>query len=199
MRSSARSRILAPLSKRLADRCSDSVLRLARFWPSRRRHASSLSPNLALYEPPFIVNDSRPPVPKDYVAHINDLVAAGRRGDAVEFFMTAAVGVPNDLVAQMRGMPTWANMEKVAHTLVYDGEIMGDNMAGNSLRAEQWAPVTIPTLVIDGGASPAWMHNAAQSLADVLSHAARRTLEGQTHAVDPAILAPVLVEFFGRP
>ena len=151
---------------------------------------------LALFEPPFIVDDSRPPVPNDYVAQVNELVSAGRRGDAVEFFMTQAVGVPDDLVAQMRGMPMWAAMEKVAHTLAYDGKIMGDNMAGHSLQANQWASVTIPTLVMDGGASPVWMRNAARALADILPHAQYHTVEGQMHDVAPEALAPVLVEFF---
>ncbi len=151
---------------------------------------------LALYEPPFIVDDSRPPVPKDYVAQVNALVSAGRRGDAVKFFMTEAVGVPAEVVTQMEGMPLWTGMEKVAHTLAYDGKIMGDNMAGKSLRANQWASVTVPTLVMDGGTSPAWMRNAAQALADILPRAQYRTLEGQMHNVDPATLAPTLVEFF---
>lgn len=49
---------------------------------------------LALYEPPFIVNDGRPPLPDDYIEHLDELIAAGRRGEAVEYFMTAAVGLP---------------------------------------------------------------------------------------------------------
>jgi len=151
---------------------------------------------LALYEPPFIVDDSRPPLPKDYVAQLDKLVSAGRRGDAVEYFMKEAVGVPDNLLAQMRDMPMWAEMEKMAHTLAYDGKVMGDNMAGNTLRAKQWTSVTVPTLVMDGGASPAWARNAVQAVADVLPNAQRRTLEGQTHGVDPAALAPILVEFF---
>ena len=151
---------------------------------------------LALFEPPFIVDDSRPPVPKDYVAQINDRVSAGRRGDAVEYFMKEAVGVPDDIIGQMRGMPMWAEMEQVAHTLAYDGKIMGDTMAGNSLQAKQWASVTIPTLVIDGGASPAWMRNTARALADILPHAQYHTLEGQMHNADPAAIAPILIDFF---
>jgi pimeloyl-ACP methyl ester carboxylesterase len=151
---------------------------------------------LALYEPPFILDTSRPPVPKDYVAHLEELVSAGQRSAAVEFFMTAAVGVPAEIVAQMRQSPMWAGMEKVAHTLAYDGIIMGKNMAGHALQAKQWASVTIPTLVMDGGASEAWARNAVQALVDVLPNAQRRTLEGQTHNVDPTVLAPVLVEFF---
>ena len=39
---------------------------------------------LVLYDPPFIVDDSRPPVPSDYVTRLNELVGAGRRGDAGE-------------------------------------------------------------------------------------------------------------------
>jgi hypothetical protein len=40
------------------------------------------------------------------------------------------------------------------------------------------------------------MRQGAQALADILPNAQRRTLEGQTHAVDPQALAPLLVEFF---
>ena len=151
---------------------------------------------LALYEPPFIVDDSRPPLPKDYVAQIARLVSAGRRSDAVEFFMREAVLVPTDFLAQMRDMPMWAEMERLAHTLIYDGAIMGDSMQGNALRAERWVNVTVPTLVMDGGASPAWARNAVQALTNALPDAQRRTLEGQTHGADATVLAPVLIEFF---
>ncbi len=152
---------------------------------------------LALYEPPFIVDDTRPPVPKDYVARLNELVAAGRRGDAVAYFMTAAVEVPAAQVAEMRQMPMWPAMEAVAHTLAYDGAIVGDSMSGAPVSRARWAAVTAPTLVIDGGASPTWARNAVQALADALPNAQRRTLEGQTHAYAPEALAPVLDEFFG--
>jgi len=49
---------------------------------------------LALYEPPFVVDDSRPPLPEDDVARLAELVSAGPRGDAVEYFMTQAAGLP---------------------------------------------------------------------------------------------------------
>jgi pimeloyl-ACP methyl ester carboxylesterase len=151
---------------------------------------------LALYEPPFIVDDSRPPLPDDYVSQLNVLVSAGRRGDAVEYFMTQAVGLPAEFVAPMRLEPFWPALEAVAHTLAYDGTIMGDTMSGNPLPAERWASVTVPTLVIDGGASDAFMHHGAQALADILPNARRRTLEGQMHNVAAEALAPVLDEFF---
>jgi hypothetical protein len=59
-----------------------------------------------------------------------------------------------------------------------------------------FADVHVRTLVLDGGASPAWMHRAAQAVADALPLGQRRTLEGQTHLVDPEVLAPVLLDFF---
>ena len=153
----------------------------------------------ALFEPPFIVDNSRPPVPSDFATHAAELVSAGRRGDAVEFFMISAVGVPAELVAQMKESPMWAGLEAVAHTLAYDGTIMGDTQSGKPLPAQRWATVTAPTLVMDGGESPAWLHNAAQALADILPNAQHRTLKGQDHSVAitaPGVLAPILIEFF---
>src|SRR5262245_18063302 len=57
---------------------------------------------LALFEPPFIIDDSRPPLPEDYVEQLNTAIAAGRPGDAVEIFMTKAMLIPPDFVAMMR-------------------------------------------------------------------------------------------------
>src|SRR5216684_21717 len=119
---------------------------------------------LAVYEPPFIIDDSRPPVPQDYVAHLNELIAAGRRSEAVEYFMTDAMLVPAEMVTQMRNTPMWPQLEPVAHTIPYDGTIRGDTMSGNPSTLRKWASVTVPTLVIVGGASPAFFHNGTQAL-----------------------------------
>jgi pimeloyl-ACP methyl ester carboxylesterase len=151
---------------------------------------------LALDAAPFIVDDSRPPVHEDYLARLTEFVSTGQRGDAVTLFLTEAVGVPAEYVAPMRDTPMWAGFEAVAHTLPYDGAIMDGTLSGKALPAQRWASVKIPTLVADGGASGPAMHSAAQALADLLPDARRRTLDGQEHAVDPAILAPVLIDFF---
>ena len=151
---------------------------------------------LAVYEPPFIVDDSRPLPPEDYVPRLAELISAGRRGDAVELFMTAAVGVPAEMVAQMRGSPMWPAMEALAHTLPYDNAVMGDTMEGNTASMKRWASVTVPTLAMDGGASPEWARNAVRALVEVLPDAQHLTLEGQTHAAAPEVVAPVLEKFF---
>src|SRR5262249_57795679 len=62
---------------------------------------------LALYEPTFIVDDSRPPLPADYESTLAELVSAGRRADALACFLTTAAGVPSEFVEQMRQEPFW--------------------------------------------------------------------------------------------
>jgi pimeloyl-ACP methyl ester carboxylesterase len=151
---------------------------------------------LALYEPPFVVDDTRPPMPADYLAQLTELASSGRRGDTVEYFMTAGVGVPHEVVDQMRTQPMWPAFEAVAPTLVYDGTVMGDTGRGRPLPAERVAGVTVPTHVMVGSASPAWARNSVHALADALPSGRVRTLEGGYHAVPPAVLAPALAEFF---
>jgi pimeloyl-ACP methyl ester carboxylesterase len=151
---------------------------------------------LALYEPPLIVNDGRPPPPDGYAEELDALIAVGRRGDAIEFFMTKVVGMPAEAVAPMRKAPAWPKMEAMAHTLAYDVAIAGDTMSGKPLPAQRWTAATAPTLVMDGGASPEWMRNGAAALADVLPDAQHRTLAGQTHEVAPEVIAPELEQFF---
>lgn len=147
---------------------------------------------LALYEPPFVVDDSGPRPPANLASRYNEFIAAGRRGDAVEYFMAKVVGLPPEFVAQARNAPWWPAQEALAHTLAYDATIMGDS----SLPTERAASVTVPTLVIAGEASFPFMRVTAQALADVLPHGQARILAGQTHAVAPEVLAPVLEEFF---
>jgi pimeloyl-ACP methyl ester carboxylesterase len=153
---------------------------------------------LALYEPPFILDDTRPPVPTDYLAHIKGLIAAGKRGETIEYFMTTGVGVPSQMIAGMKQSPEWPAMEALAHTLPYDATIMDGTEDGQPLPTERVAGVRIPTLVMSGGASPEWMRNANQATAEAIPGSEYRILPGQTHGADPKVLAPVLIEFFLR-
>ena len=150
---------------------------------------------LALYEPPFIVDDSRPPAAADYVEQLNTLLASNRRGDTVRLFMRH-VGMPAPLVSLMRLMPAWGKLKRVAHTLPYDGEIMGDTQLGRPLPEGRWPGTKVKTLVIVGGKSPAFFHNGTSRLADLLPNAEHRVLAGQTHMVKAKVLAPVLIDYF---
>jgi pimeloyl-ACP methyl ester carboxylesterase len=142
------------------------------------------------------VDDSRAPVPDDYLQRLEGMVASERRGDAIRLFMRQGVGVPAVFVAMMRIMPAWSKLKAVAPTVVYDAAIVDDYQKGKPLPTDRWTSITMPTLVAVGGKSPDWMRNAMRALADVLPNAGHSTLEGQTHIVKPEALAPVLVEFF---
>jgi len=147
---------------------------------------------LALYEPPFLVDNGFPQRAQDISVRLTELISSGHQGDAVELYQTEMVGIPAEIVAQLRHAPFRPALENIAHTLVYDATIMGDLPA----LAEQLPSITVPTLVISGGNSQARMRSAAQTLADALPNARHRSLEGQTHDIVPAVLAPVLEEFF---
>lgn len=149
-----------------------------------------------LYEPPFIVDDSRSPLPADYREHLDALVAADRRGDAAEYFLSVAVGVPAPVVAGMRQAPMWPGFEAVAHTLPYDAALMEGTLDNRPLPTDRWSAVTIPVFIGNGGASGKQMQSAADALAELLPDTRRATFEGQDHGIDPAVLAPALAEFF---
>ena len=150
---------------------------------------------LAVYEPPFIVDGTRSPIPGDYLARLNRLVADGRRGDAVKMFMRF-VGTPAIFTAVMPFTPVWPKLKAVAPTLPYDITIVQDHQRGTPFLPAEWAAVKVRTLVAAGGKSPAWMANATRALADALPDAQYRTLPGQNHMVKPQAIAPVLTEFF---
>lgn len=147
---------------------------------------------LALWEPPYIIGDSRPRPPANTASIYTNLVAEGRRGEAVEYFMAKVVGLPPEFVGFARSQPWWSAQEALAHTLAYDATIMADY----SLPTGQAASITTPTLVMAGGASWDWMQQTAQTLAGIIPNARYQTLEGQEHNVAPEAMAPALKEFF---
>ena len=151
---------------------------------------------LAVYEPPFDVDPGGPRIPMDFVAHLDELREQDRRGEAVEYFMTTGVGLAPEEVAQMRGAPFWAGLEALAHTLPYDGRVMGFDRPDRSLPVERWKAIEVPVLAMGGGASPERMRNVARAVADALPDATYRSIPGQTHQADPTTMAPVLRAFF---
>ncbi|MFC0863865.1 alpha/beta fold hydrolase [Sphaerimonospora cavernae] len=148
---------------------------------------------LAVYEPPYIVDDSRQPIPHDFEAQLAGLMKEGRRGDVVERFMTQAAEVPGEMVAQMRNSPYWEGMEAVAHTLVYEAAVVGP---GNALPKSRFASITVPTLVLTGENSAPWMGKGGAALAAAVPQGKHRIVEGQAHDASPEALAPPAIEFF---
>ncbi|MBT2438761.1 alpha/beta fold hydrolase [Streptomyces sp. ISL-36] len=145
---------------------------------------------LSVYEPPF---SAEPGARETYAARrhrLTGLLDRGERGAALELFLADAAAP--EALAGMRGSAAWPALEAVAHTLAYDQAVLGDG----TVPAERLAGIHARVLVVDGGASPAWTRRAAQLVSTALPRGRHRTLTGQTHAVAPHVLAPVLDAFF---
>ncbi|MBZ0292340.1 MAG: alpha/beta hydrolase [Anaerolineae bacterium] len=147
---------------------------------------------LAVYEVPFVVDDSRPDLPPNNAQALDELVSAGHRGDAVEYFMVQMVGMPAEAAAPMRHAPMWPGMEAIAHTLVYDATVMGDFSMPKALLES----ISVPTLVMNGGETTMQLKNTAKAVAATIPNAQYRVLEGQTHDAAAEVVAPALIEFF---
>ena len=153
---------------------------------------------LALWEPPFVVGDERPPLPSDYVQRLDASISAQRPGDAAELFMTAAAGVPGDDVAGMRGSQFWPAVEAVAHTMAYDGRIMGTTMSGAPLPTDRWAAITVPVLVFHGDRTEPWLAAATAALADLLPTATALSVPGEQHGATPDVFAAAVRQFANK-
>lgn len=148
---------------------------------------------LAVYEIPYNDDEAAQQAWKKYIKELRELLAVGRKGDAVGLFMRY-VGAPAEQVEAMRQHPMWPLWESVAPTLAYDHiGALGEDAA---IPTERAAKVTVPTLILTGSSSFPFMHGTAKVLVEAMPNAQHRTLEGQTHDVAAEALAPVLIEFF---
>jgi len=152
-----------------------------------------------LYEPPFLVDDSRAPISDGFLGQIKELLAGDKRSDALKLFFSTAMGIPGIFILMMRLMPSWSKSKSVAHTLPYDLAIMGDTQRGKPLSASRWATANMPTLVLTGGKSEVFFHKAGNALAEVLPNAQHRILKDQHHGsvvMSPNVVASEMTQFF---
>jgi pimeloyl-ACP methyl ester carboxylesterase len=145
---------------------------------------------VAAYEPPYIAAKGAAPPPHE--ARLREFIAAGRRSEAVQYFMRDMVAVPAPAVIFMRLMRwVWKKLEAVAHTLPYDAAVMGDFVVPRA----RLAAIGVPTLAMNGSKTTPALKSAARAVAEAVPGAQHRVLEGQDHNASPQALTPVLVEF----
>jgi pimeloyl-ACP methyl ester carboxylesterase len=154
---------------------------------------------IAVYEVPYDADDEGAERHGEYVEKLDALLADGRRGDALELFMRMA-GSSEEGIAGARESPMWPGLEAIAPTLAYDAACLGDGRPPSARLAQ----IATPTLVITGGTpdphtaglGSEFFHRAADAIVASMPRAERLILKGQTHVVDPSVLAPVLRRFF---
>lgn len=153
---------------------------------------------LAVYEPPYTAASERqaPVLAPDggEEGGVQAALEAGDRSLAATTFLRMT-GMPDEAIEGMQQASFWPGMLAIAHTLAYDLALTGDG----SVPSERLSTIVARTLVIDGGASAAWAARACDAVASAVAGARRLTLEGEDHNVDPAALAPFLIDFFATP
>lgn len=151
--------------------------------------------SVVMYEPPIDVEQPSETAWQEH-AGMAALAAEGRAGDMMARFMTG-VGMPQEAVDGFRQSPAWPAYEAVGLTLEHDYRVMAEATDGNR-HPERWHAATMPVLVLDGDASYPFMKTGADWVAAGLPNASRKTLGGQSHEFDPAVLGPEVAAFLSR-
>jgi hypothetical protein len=101
--------------------------------------------------------------------------------------------LPEDVVELLCSDPaTLANADTLRHDPF---EVTSARSRGGRTAAEQAGGVTVPAMVLEGGASPEWIAAAGRQVADALPNGILHMLAGEAHIVPPDVLAPVLAGF----
>jgi pimeloyl-ACP methyl ester carboxylesterase len=87
--------------------------------------AGSAIDRLALYEVPYLVEEETVRRWRRYLERLRPALADGRRGDALELFMSVA-GSSDEDIAGAKHSALWPGLEALAHTLAYDAACLGD-------------------------------------------------------------------------
>ena len=154
---------------------------------------------IAVWEVPYAVGGDAVAGWQEYSAALREALARDDRDRALELFMQLA-GSPPEMVEQVKASDHWPIMRGLAPTLAYDAACLGDGPPP----ADRLGKILQPTLVMTGpGGEEAmqemavdFMGDSADAIVAAMPAAERRRLTAGGHMVDPAVLGPVLADWF---
>ena len=147
---------------------------------------------LALWEVPL--DEELGPEGAEFLAGLRERIVAGDNEKVVEYFMH---DMPLEWVEGSRKSEAWPLMCAIAPSLEADSESLA--WSQSAPRAELWATVKQPTLVLLGEETLPIMSAAADSIVRALPNARLQRIAATDHQWDPAVMVPVLADFFGAP
>ncbi|MFI6458562.1 alpha/beta fold hydrolase [Streptosporangium amethystogenes] len=154
--------------------------------------------HVVAYEPPIIVDDRRPPVPRELANRLAGLIRDDRASEAVQEFHRVALGAPPFMAMAMRLMvPVWRTMVAMAPTTVYDARLCAGLQDGVPLDPARWDALDAPVLVLVGSKGEPFMQSGTEALASAID-ARREIIPGAHHGtpmMKPALLMPALNSF----
>lgn len=139
---------------------------------------------VVVFEPPLATPGFPLGAPPDLPEQLHALVGEGRAGDTVALFLTSAVGLPAEAVAQMRQLPDWAAREAMAASTVYDTALSRRYPDVAAL-----GPLDVPVLALHGEGTWPMLRASAVAVGETLPHGQHLAVAGSDHQLDPAAVA----------
>ncbi len=147
---------------------------------------------LVLFEPPTsYVLDL---VPSEIIDQLNAMLAADDREGILTTAYRKIVSLSEAEIAQLRSNSAWPNRVAAAHTVPRELSVPAERM----FDPEQAATVTVPALLLVGGATPEPFKKSAATVASALPNARISILEGQHHGAEmfaPDVVARAILPF----
>lgn len=127
---------------------------------------------LVLYEPPIL-----PPPLSEVDDRLVELLGQDRRAEVVETFFRDIAGMPASQLDLLRSLPSWPARVAAAHTVVRERR----RLDRYGFDRQRFAALTVPTMLLAGGDSPAFLRASTDALAAGLPGARLVTLPGEQH------------------
>lgn len=148
--------------------------------------------HLFLSEPPFHFGVD--PTAEDMPHRLQALVDAGTPEDAVSLFQREVVGLPDQVVQQIRSSPMFASLVPLAQSVVYDALLT----AAVGTPTPAMTGVAVPTTILRGEPTFPMLVAATDRLAAAMPDAELVVVpESRDHGVDPAATARLIASRLG--
>jgi pimeloyl-ACP methyl ester carboxylesterase len=149
--------------------------------------------SLILYEPPFLVAGIREHPTPELLAHIEQLLVSGDSDQALRIAMRETADLTDGEIDAMQSSPGWKHLRGAARAIPNDWRIWQEPLEPDSLKN-----LTVPTLVLAGTESPAWIRAGALAVLNALPEGTFAELAGQGHSgmiTAPELFAKIVGRF----
>lgn len=153
---------------------------------------------IAIHEVPYLTDEDMIDSWGAYTADLATVLEVGDHDQALRLFMRVA-GSPEDVIASAEKSPFWPPLLDLAPTLRYDAACLGDGRPPEDLLRKVTQPVLLTTgATRDPQPAVDFYGAAADAAVALLPNGTHRVIDGTGHVADPAILGPILKEFYNE-
>jgi pimeloyl-ACP methyl ester carboxylesterase len=152
---------------------------------------------MMLYEPPPVAAASI--LPPETAARMRSMLEHGDREGVVTTFMLDVAAIPPQEVATLKTLPSWTARVAAAHTILREVDGL---TALRPFPAGQLARLSIPTLLLVGGESPALYTRNIDQLHTQIPNSRVAVLTGQRHMAinsSPDLFSQTVLAFLDGP